>query len=313
MSSRPVVDVVTRDERGWYFIAAGRELRVFDERGNIVKSISADTVGSSDYRAIVSVVSTGGGTMQVFDAQLQRVTLLSPTLTVTDRVRLPVIPLQDVVLLDSIGWVLNADSRTTDRIGLPLHMVDRNGKWKRSFGSTTASYRPGTEAWPMLRKVADAGGGRLWMAHLKKYVVELWDTGGTKHKELVRHVPWFRAWQKYSGFFPDVKPHPIIRDIRQDREGRLWVVIAVPDERWSEALTPVKYPDGTEGYEPQDWNSVFDTVIEVLEPATGRLIVSRRFPQFMRKMIDERHLFSDAAIRDGGAALDVWHVTLVMQ
>ncbi len=128
------------------------------------------------------------------------------------------------------------------------------------------------------RYVAAARGGRVWAAHHIQYVIELWDTAGHRLLELVRHAASFPPQTTQRRMTPSTPEYPTIRAIREDEQGRLWVLIRMNSPDFQRYLgEPVGSPEG--GYYPiTDIDRVFMTRIEVIDVQSGRVYASGDAP-----------------------------------
>ncbi|MEP6833447.1 MAG: hypothetical protein ABJB74_08635 [Gemmatimonas sp.] len=115
------------------------------------------------------------------------------------------------------------------------------------------------------------------------YEVEIWDTTGTLVRRFDRVPPWYRPWTEADKLANGEKTDrfPGIFGIHADAE-RLWIAARVPDPKWKQpAAQPSKDARGREilskPISVDENDRRFDTVIEVLDMATGRVLVSQRF------------------------------------
>ncbi|MFQ5704767.1 MAG: hypothetical protein ACE5HT_12195 [Gemmatimonadales bacterium] len=205
--------------------------------------------------------------------------------------------------------VVNANIRSRERIGLPLHLVDPDGKIRLSFGAEDPIYLPGI-SYQMDRALAYAGAGRIWSAQKTRYVVELWDTAGTKQAEFIRHPDWFEPWDKDGPLSPTSPPLPRREAIQQDAQGRLWVLLTVPARDWTRGLQEKKGPSGITYY-PDQLHLLFDSILEVIDPESGTLIASGRFPQYLQNFVDEKTVLGYREDSEGFPYIDIWRVELI--
>lgn len=120
-----------------------------------------------------------------------RLTAYDPTYEVSRTVRLEIPPYIDAALLPDGDLILAAPVHTPERVGLPPHLLDREGHVIRSFGSDDPLYRSDV---PFIdqRTIAPTEEGRaVWAAYRNQYVVERWGADGTKRGEIRRDVQWF--------------------------------------------------------------------------------------------------------------------------
>lgn len=87
-----------------------------------------------------------------------------------------------------------------------------------------------------------------------------------------------------------------------DAHGRIWTAVLVPDPRWRAAEAAP--PSGREGRAARalpasEWGKYLDTILEVIDPATARVIVSQRFPGVMGGFTRDGLLTEFRDIEDG--------------
>jgi hypothetical protein len=105
----------------------------------------------------------------------------------------------------------------------------------------------------------------VWLAWERRYQVELWDAAGRQHLVLERALDWFTPWD--AGGTPAGNPPgfgPRITSVHEDPRGRVWVVVQRTIE--VDSSNPRDRPSPKKS----------ENLIEVLDPATGQLVVSNR-------------------------------------
>jgi hypothetical protein len=155
---------------------------------------------------------------------------------------------------------------TAQGFGPPMHAARLPAMTVQSFGALPA---PAASAGGFPRAVLAAARppGDVWLAWQRRYEVELWDASGRQHLVLVRGLDWFAPWDGtgtasgHPGGFG-----PTIRSLHEDSRGRLWVVIQRVLDFGPNPDNPLDRPAPTK----------FETVIEVLDPVAGRLVLSDR-------------------------------------
>lgn len=109
---------------------------------------------------------------------------------------------------------MSAVIRTPERVGSPLHLVDRDGAIARSFADDGEVYRRDIP-YSGLRIIAAAHDGSIWAARRGRYQLVQWDTLGAKLKVIVAMS---------TGLGPTlgtlVPPRPRIAPIDRRRCGR---------------------------------------------------------------------------------------------
>lgn len=99
-----------------------------------------------------------------------------------------------------------------------------------------------------------------------------------------------------------------IRDIHEDEDGLLWVLVMVPDERWAESLV-----SSPEGDRIVDRNASYDTVVEVLDPGRGLLLASTRYDQYLTQFLEDGRVASylEEGSDDAPAQILIWRPMVV--
>jgi hypothetical protein len=230
-----------RDSRGRSFVVGSysTEIKVFDSTGTYLRSIGRQGSGPAEFEGIARVIIEANDTVFVLDNMLNRYSVISPELEFMRSGPLPFPPeLQSIRLADG-SFVMNVPLHTPDRIGQPLHLGGTDGLIAKSFGSATGEYRPGIE-YSDRRAIAVAGAQSVWSARRNQYSIEEIDVRTANVvRSLSRYVPWFPPRDRPtppSGPDP-AAPEPTIMNVRQDRAGLLWLLIAVPDPEWRRAVT----------------------------------------------------------------------------
>ncbi len=298
---------VALDSRGRFYVASARQdgrILVFDRSGRFLESIGRKGSRPGEFEGIVHLQVSRGDTLHVFEAGNQRHTVLSPSRRLVRTSRVP--GRVYGALVEGNGSVLvQSPVPTPARVGLPVHLIGKDGEILRSFAGGRGAYdRENPDH--HFRPLARAGRDHLWLAHLNRYEVELWDVEGRLLRTLVRDAAWFRPWDRPAPGAPfAARPKPAIVSIREDPQGRLWIVASVADTNWKKGRV------GHGGGRPvEEMTRRFDTVVEVIDPETGHLLASARDPGIPPTFITADLVFRPVESRDGGARIEVWQVRL---
>jgi hypothetical protein len=306
---------VSRDSRGRYYVLQFREtssILVFALGGEFLQAIGRRGQGPGEFEHILYFDVGSGDSLRVYDGGTRRRTVLSPTWEYVSSSRMDVDAF-NAIELPTGETVINGVVNSPDRIGLPLHTVDEQGHLQRSFGSfdDVAIYR-GDLQYLMWRRMAPAGVNGVWAAPPNRYVIELWDTNGERQRELLRDADWFKPYTERVPPTPDRPPPPALSSLHLDATGKLWVAIAVPALDWADRLGPaVETPYGKQyrASNPEAW----DTVIEVIDPAGGRVVASQRVSPLVSGFIDDEHVYAYREDDEGVPFIDVWQLRLEIQ
>lgn len=129
----------------------------------------------------------------------------------------------------------------------------------------------------MYHVLATASDGGLWAADVVQYRIERWDRNG----RLLLSLDGQRSWFEPQGRLPFVSrtqpPPPNIVSIVEDAGGLVWLLTAVPDARWREALGEEVQGTRESYVSIADWARFTDSIIEVIDPTAGQVVASLRF------------------------------------
>lgn len=303
----PIVHVV-RTEAGRYFaisrLGAGRDrLFVFGPEGEFVGTTGRAGDGPGEFRMIAWHVTDELDSLFVFDQLGNRLTVFSPADSVvrTERISLSPEPIHGAVRLGPQEWVLAQAIPTPERAGYPLHLI-QSGRIVRSFGSQNPRVLPD---WPSLnvRHITSGAGRTVWSVQPDRYEVELWDPEGSLRKVLRRDAPWFPRRERRGRVMGQEPPDPLVQAVRVLANGHLAVLVSVPDSHWRPRSREAGEfgPRGL-GYERVE----YETVIEIIDPSSGRLIASGRHPEFMFGFLGDDLVVSRRVDEWGFLYLDVW-------
>jgi len=265
--------------------------------------------------AVTLVALSAGDTVHVLDGDNRMHVVLAPageTYVVARRRPLPLDAgtLWNALLLPGDELLVPGNVGTREHVGYPLHVVAADGRIRSSFGADVARWVPGEEHSSGARRLAWADSGRFWMAWPTRYQLERWTLDGRRELTLRRPAPWFTPSTELRRITPDSAPQPWLLDVWQDGAGRVWTLVGVADKEWRSTLRTVSRPGRSDAYVPEDAERLFDTVVEVFDPACGRLLASKRLPSFLLQKIDGDHVAGWRTSRTGAPQLDVWRVEL---
>jgi hypothetical protein len=268
------------DSKGNYYVAHGdgagaaNQIWVFDSTGAFLETIGQRGEGPGEYRGIGRIDVLPGDTLQIYDRILRRRTTLAPDQSSMDTQPLEVGGFFHSVILPDGRMVVTEHRRSPERVGYPLQLVTRSGRVVRSLGTTKPDLRPGEER--KLRKKVAPGpdGGSVWSVGEGDYLMELWDTTGTRRVALQRDAGWFDPLAPEAELTPRGPPPPAsVRLAKTDSLGRLWVLSTTPTEGWREVVAdrPDLYTNLSSLFQVYDW------VLEVIDPVSGLLVASQVF------------------------------------
>jgi hypothetical protein len=193
---------------------------------------------------------------------------------------------------------------------LPPGLRDWDGTVRAGFGPSGKVEDVDAEMGP----IALVDSSRAWKAHGKSYEVSLVDREGRVLQRFARTVDWFPPNEPIRGALNAVRPPARISDLRVGPDGRVWVLIRRAHPDWR-ATAPASGPQlvpmrGSGAPSAASFNALFESVLEVLDPASGDLLASIVLPGSYRRFVDARHLAEVVDDDDGHITVRVWKLEL---
>jgi hypothetical protein len=309
-------EVMTRNRRGEYLVAHGLSrgtFQVFSAQGRHLLSIGKRGKGPGEYEFISEIVCDSAGVTFVFDHALRRLTVLDSTYRVvkTHSLSLAPEPGSHAVLVDQPkGIFIGQHVPSKELSGVALHLIDSLGT-VRSLPETGDGFRVDAPT-NQVRILAAGDGGRAWSARVNAYRVDLWNLTSSKIvSTYIRKPRWFSAWIRRGEISPEGGLVPEIKALQYDRlRGWLWVIVQVPssDKDWYTGLVSEIGPDGRKYYGPGDLNKVYDSIVEIIDTKSGRLVLSQRLGPNLRRFIAPGEAISIGTDGDGSEYIQVWRI-----
>jgi hypothetical protein len=274
------------------------EIAVYNPDGSYSHAIGRSGRGPGEYRVITRLRSLPDGTMAAMDQGNGRIALVRADGGV-EYLNLPGL-LYDVVE-DGRNYIVQAYLTVPGAAGKYLHRVTSDGQVLESFAPAGGPVSEYLARAP--RAVAAMGQHGLLIADRARYRITEFDRQGTARRILDRDVPWFQPWLEPKRGQPvSIPPDPVLADMKVDADGLLWVLHHVRARNWQ----PGSLNDPGERM-PSD---NYDSVIEVIDPASQSLIANARTPHFIQRLLTPTSGFALRRMSDGNVVADVWHFIL---
>jgi hypothetical protein len=158
------------------------------------------------------------------------------------------------------------------------------------------------------RLVRESNSGGAWTARLSSYVLEEWDANGNRTRRIDRRVPWFQPYDRSPRVTPDTAPAPVLRDFLFRSDRLLWVMINYPADDYARYLEASQLTSDIVGYRMTRADKLRNTVVEVIDIESGRVLVTRRFSPMFLGFLDDHHVYSYAEDDLGAGRYDVWRI-----
>jgi hypothetical protein len=293
--------VVVRHGEGYAVAPVGDRAQIafYGKSGAFERVVGRQGQGPGEFSNIRSLAVVPGGTIAVLD---QRITLLPVAAAA------PVVSGQLPAGVTAGRLIALPDGRlviNNYRPGRPpLCLFGTDLTLLRCFGDPAASGRNAPSS--LERLITPGDHATVWAATERyRYVIERYDTLGRRIARLQREPSWFPAIRPEDdpgGSVRQSRPLPHLTGLWADGGGRIWTSVLVPDSRWHATQAPP--PAGREGRPAPmvpvaEWGQYFDTIVEIMDPATGRVVVSQRFPGVMGGFTSDGLMTELRETRDG--------------
>jgi hypothetical protein len=267
---------VVRDSRGRIFVTYPdrRMPQVFDASGKFVGDLTREGRGPGEVTRPTHVRVGRGDTLYVFERT--GVLVLSPAFGHVRRVGIPG-GASDAAVLATGEVVINALLPTRQFAGGNLHAFRPDGTHEASFGPP-----PDSLAATPFHAIAPGRHEGVWSVPAGTYRITRFDVNGRTIQELTRTAEWFVQRE------PE-EPRALVIAIREDSDGRLWVASRVKRDDWRRHK-PAGVADGEGRLSSAGLHELFDTMLEIVDPAAGRLIVAQRVPGLLVGLFEHGHL-----------------------
>ncbi|MDE2663952.1 MAG: 6-bladed beta-propeller [Gemmatimonadota bacterium] len=291
IGSRPEI---TRTAAGEYIVASVEnrgQLLVFDSDGAFLETLGGNGDGPGEYRVPGRMRPGSDGSLRILDLVNRRITLLSADGGWIETTDIRSLHGLDFAVIDrGERYAVSGFGQVDDVLGATTEIVDRGGVRSASLGATPV------ESWVVnffRAPVAVDGEGSVWTTRAGEYGFEAWDPegGSGPRARLAGDPEWFDPGPPQPGA-PVSAPAPsIVISLRFDR-GLLWAGTWVADENReaSSGAAP----------SPLELDRLLDTVLDVIDPASGALIARIQRDEALRGTGDDALLFG--VREDGGIA-----------
>ncbi|MFQ5550807.1 MAG: hypothetical protein ACE5FJ_06180 [Gemmatimonadales bacterium] len=304
-----------RDTHGNFWVApvfSPYEVAVYGPDGEFLQTRGRQGDGPGEFRLIKRVHLGPGDQVHVFEYG-NRYSRFSPGMERLLYTRRLAFQADDVRFMPDGSVLVSHVPRHGERFKDAFYVLDPDGSVRSSFGRFDTDVLDrfrNTEV--VFRRLTELTGNRFWASWTTRYRLEQWDLNGDLVVVLERVAPWYPDWTgQPSPNFLRQRPFPRITTAWEDPDRRLWVVTAVPDTRWRAApRTTALHPDSLAAV-GISMHTSFDSVVEVIDLATMRVITRRRFDNLIYGAVGSENLvFVNRGTEWGDVVMDVMQLTL---
>ena len=241
-------------------VTGGGTIFAYDDQGRFAGTIGRRGEGPGELRGTARILVGAGDTLWVADDGNVRMQVWTVAGEHIRSFHMPA-PYRRFARLNNGNFAFQG---SVTRTGDPMfHLIGPLGEDIGRFGPS-GSKEPDVE----MGIVAPRPGRTeaMWAASAWRYAIEEWSSPTTLESTLVRDVDWFPPYPAFpEDVYESVPPPPTLHHVREDDSGRLWVYIFLPDADWRPGIPLSPRPT---------WHrETFDHLIEVIDPATARLVV----------------------------------------
>jgi hypothetical protein len=290
---------VVRDARGRFLVAGAippTRILVYDTSGRLLTTWGREGDGPGEFRSIGRLVRLPGDSLLVLEGGARRATVLDAAGQFSRRFVLP-FDVVDFTVLTNGQWIASGMAFTTSGVGFPLHRLTRDGAIESSFGGdlTVLPGRPSA----VQRVITRDHEGGFWAARPDRYEIEHWTATSGRDTYLDRITSWFpdREFEGARNTWRD-PPYPFLHALYVDAGGRVWTLGRAPKPSFKPT--------------PKAWGPLStmsmaeEAFVEVIDPVTGVLLATRRFPWIGVAFTDQGLIVSFRYDDDGVMVVDLW-------
>lgn len=287
------------------------QLAVFSASGEFEQVVGRRGQGPMEFRMVVPPLLAPGDSLYAIDFYNARLTVLNANLEYVRDIQFPYPTVHPSFVRPDGSIIVAGQIQSREAIGYPVHMFDRDGQRVRSFGMDVPQYRADMRRL-LTRTVGMAVDGTVWTAPPGRYLIERWDPDtGRMLERIPRNAPsWFTESGAPAGSPREVKPNTVITSVWGDDQGFVWLFMDVPAEDWRPLYNRGQAPPHQQ-FKPGERNEFFDWLVEVIDPASGALIASKRFPTEVWTRPPGHYFVSRAGTRGDAVQFHISRPTLI--
>jgi hypothetical protein len=282
-------------------VATSTTPAVFDTTGTYLVRLGRVGEGPGEFQWPTEIEVGQDGSVHVLDPGLARVNVFDSSLEFSESYAWRTRSGYWLRLKDG-RFVVNPPNPTRDPKET-LSIVDR-GLTLQRFGQLEEAGA---------RRLASSRDGGFWAAHHRRYQLDRWSENGSLLDSILPVDDWFARSEGINLGNPSRPPAPRIRDVREDSDGRLWVLLWRPREDWQEAWRNSRISEGqTEARASQipSYGELYVSQIDVYDPAEGELVSSLRWEETVYRFAGDGLLANLHQDDLGAEYIDLWRVSL---
>lgn len=296
---------MTADGLGRYWVFPELEPPIVFSAGGAAVRVGRIGSGPGEFRSPSPAVAIGDS-MLVLDDQLSRATVVGPDLTAVRSIVMPVYLVGPVVvkwpsLIVMSGWAAAAYPPNS-----ALHRVSFDGPQEHVLGSFGPRGSGGAFGLQKARQLTGAArDGHIWSSDWQRLRFTLWNSDGTAVKSFQRKPEWFPDVDSPGMGTPAKPPDAMVRAIRGDSSGLVWVVSSLPAPTWKEGWPKLQPGQREVLMKDMSFDKFFRSMVEVIDPNTARVVARRQFDSFVYALLPGNRAAIYRVDDDGFPRIDV--------
>lgn len=295
------------DSMGNYWVSQFDGPKVFSPEAEYLGQVGRLGEGPGEFRMGGDLFVDEAGNIHIFDPQLSRETVFSPSWELIKTVQLPGAVFQ-AVPLNGGRLLANFRASSPDKVGLPLHVIE-GPKVIRSMGPTSGSHD--MENYRLLAR--DAKRDVVLSMRNDEYLIKEWDGDGNLLRAFRRQDAWTDPVEEGGlGLGPETPPPPYVADLFVDSLSRAWVIYWLPRPDWQDHVEEFRYYDGSIGYRPEggQTESVMYAVLEILDLEEARVLYRVESEELFGGVLTDGRVFGITHDEIGAPLLSIWSVDI---
>lgn len=306
-----------QDTRGRYIVMQPNrpeQPQVFDSTGRFLRVLGRAGEGPGEFRNAAIVFGGPRDSINVVDWATLRISVLDANLEFVRSMPTMTSPLNGVSLSGG-QFVLSGILNDRAHIGLPFHLFDRQGTRIGTWGDRTKPYLPSNQIRFVYRLAAARRRGFWAVPLLGQYQIEHWQSADSAVALVRPDASWYVSVpENLRQFDVNAKSPPVsfVYGIWEDSAGLVWVFTRIGDLRGPGARDTLSNLERSYSA-PKDADLEYDTMVEVIDPVAGSVVVSQRFDDLFYLALGNGKVVHVDERPDGGVEIQVLRLRLVMR
>ena len=289
----------------WVGMPRGSVVKVWDAEGRFVRQVGRRGDGPMEFQRPAPVGTDGEGRVHIVDLDIGRETIVNADFSYhSDRLLDPGGSHLAVPLGDDGRYLLNRPRMTTQRVAMPLHIVD-GPNVLHSFGRMAGLDAPGNAH----RVLAVDRQPRIYSTRAGDYLIQVWSESGRRILGL-RGPRLNEKEARPERWSPDNPPRSEIYAMQVDSEQRLWVIGLALRDDWQDHMELRRMPNGQIAYGPTDGDirRIFQSRIDVIDLTRGSFIATRRHDALLEAFVGDGLAIENTETEAGYPQMVVWRL-----